>query len=571
MLKPGAITYKKRYREIRQEIKRILYFCYMTSTSIRPVMALLMICLGTSLVSFAQKNSTQQKGFDSIYYYVATTLSATHIDQAIRQADSLLVQSADSLQKLRSLMLLATLKKRTGQSADALALAMQGEALAGKTGNDEWRLRISGFLSTTFRELGLTTEGKKYIGIAETLSKTKLDAPLMKLFIHQEKAYYAIDDLRYGDALQEITAAMKLVPAPLGAGAQHSIPVATCYQLAGFCYIRLDSLVQAGNYLHQALELLGDQETELKGFIYHNLGELALRQKAYPQAKRYLDSATAYINTSGNFNLKLYTYKTLQDYYSAKGGHDKALQFQSQYTELLQQQAALTNRVSDQLIEKFGNELKQKTTDNYILYSLCVGLVIILVLSVLYTLRVRKREREKYLAYLDKLNARKPVNVIPLFAGIVTEEEPDSLVQKAEKEPEIMEPHTEPRKGLVIPKETEQRLLHGLARVEAEQLYLGKDVTLPYIASILKTNTKYLSATINKHKEKDFNGYINEWRINYIVDKLRQDKDYQQYKISHLAEECGFSTHSKFAAAFKQVTGVSPSSFIENLKKDQRK
>lgn len=544
----------------------------MTGTTTRRMIALLMICLGTTLVSFAQKSITQQKGFDSIYYHVATTLAATHIDQAIRQADSLLLQSADSLQKLRSLMLLATLKKRTGQSAEALKLAMQGEALAGKTGNDEWRLRISGFLSTTFRELGLITEGKKYIGIAETLSKTKLDAPLMKLFIHQEKAYYAIDELHYRDALQEITAAIDLLPTPVNAGAKHNIiPVATCYQLAGLCYIQLDSLEQAAHYLNQALELLSEQETELKGFIYQNLGELALRNKAYPEAKRYLDSATGYINSSENFNLKLYTYKSLQDYYSVKGESKNALQFQSQYTELLQQQTALTNRVSNQLIEKFGEELKRKTTDNYILYGICVGLVIILVLFMLYTVRIKKREREKYLAYLDKLNARKPVNTIPLFEGIAVVDEPVPFEHAAEEEPENIEPDTEPRKGLVIPKETEQRLLDGLTRVEAAHTYLGKDITLPYIASILKTNTKYLSATINKHKEKDFNGYVNEWRINYIVDKLRLDKNYQQYKISHLAEECGFSSHSKFAAAFKQVTGVSPSSFIENMKRDQRK
>lgn len=556
---------------INNTFKRILYFCYMIGTNVRRIIVLVMICSGISFLSFAQKNSTQQKGFDSIYYNTATTLAATNIHQAIRQADSLLQQSADSLQKLRSLMLLATLKKRTGLSAEALAFAMQGEMLAGKTGNDEWRLRISGFLSTTFRELGLITEGKKYIAIAEALSKTKLDAPLMRLFIHQEKAYYAISDQRYREALQEIKTAIELLPDPATAGANHNIiPVATSYQLAGFCYIRLDSLAEADQYLKKALQLLNGQETELKGFIYQNLGELALLQKAYPDAKYYLDSATAYIKTSDNFNLKLYTYKTLQDYYRLKGEHNNALQFQSQYTDLLQEQTALTNKVSNQLIERFGEELKKKTTDNYILYIICAGLLLILICSVLYTLNVRKKEREKYLAYLDKLNARKPVNTVPLFAGIT---EVDQIVtldsQLISGDTEV--PETETRRGLVIPKETEQRLLDGLARAEAESIYLGKEVTLPYIASVLKTNTKYLSATINKHKEKDFNGYINEWRINYIVDKLCHDKNYQQYKISHLAEECGFSSHSKFAAAFKMVTGVSPSSFIENLKKDQRK
>jgi AraC-like DNA-binding protein len=542
----------------------------MISSCIRQVAFLMLICLGTSAVSFAQKNATQQKIFDSVYYNIATTLAATNVDRAIQQADSLLAQSGDSLQKLRSLMLLATLKKRTGQYTDALVFAMQGETLAGKTGNDEWRLRISGFLSTTFRELGLITEGKKYIGIAQTLAKTKLDAPLMRLFIHQEKAYYEINLLRYKEALQEIKAAINLLPALVTP--HNTIPIATCYQLAGFCYLQLDSFVQADHYLKQGLQLLADQETELKGFIYQNLGELSLQQKTFPAAKNYLDSAIHYIRTSDNFNLKLATYKSLQDYYALKGDNRTAIQFQSQYTGLLQQQTALTNKVSNQLIERFGNELKKKTIDNYILYTICIGLIAILILSFFYTKLVRKKERSKYLAYLDKLNKQAPVQAVPLFDGISSGQEPVQLENVvAEEDPGITDDDQTIRKGLVIPKETEQRLLNGLAKVEEENTYLGKEMTLPFLASILKTNTKYLSAVINKHKEKDFNGYVNDWRINYIVDKLRHDTNYQQYKIAHLAEECGFSTHSKFTAAFKNTTGVSPSVFIDNLKRDQQK
>ncbi|RTZ46822.1 hypothetical protein EJ377_15815 [Chryseobacterium arthrosphaerae] len=50
---------------------------------------------------------------------------------------------------------------------------------------------------------------------------------------------------------------------------------------------------------------------------------------------------------------------------------------------------------------------------------------------------------------------------------------------------------------------------------------------------------------------------MNRLRINYIVDKLINDEKYRQYKISILADECGFSSHSKFAAVFKAVTDYS--------------
>ncbi|OAD45575.1 helix-turn-helix domain-containing protein [Polaribacter atrinae] len=55
-------------------------------------------------------------------------------------------------------------------------------------------------------------------------------------------------------------------------------------------------------------------------------------------------------------------------------------------------------------------------------------------------------------------------------------------------------------------------------------------------------------------------------RIYYIKEKLTTDKEYLNYKISYLVEECGFSSHSKFSASFKSVLGVSPSEFIHKLK-----
>lgn len=43
---------------------------------------------------------------------------------------------------------------------------------------------------------------------------------------------------------------------------------------------------------------------------------------------------------------------------------------------------------------------------------------------------------------------------------------------------------------------------------------------------------------------------------------------YREFKINYLAEECGFSSSKVFLAAFKKTTGVTPSYYITNLKKD---
>lgn len=121
----------------------------------------------------------------------------------------------------------------------------------------------------------------------------------------------------------------------------------------------------------------------------------------------------------------------------------------------------------------------------------------------------------------------------------------------------------------VVPKEMEEILLEKLTVYENSTDFTNQDTSLSRLALQFDTNTKYLSEVINLHKQKNFNGYINELRINYIIDKLKNDPAYLKYKISYLAEDSGFSSHSIFATVFKSVTGIPPTTFITILKDKQ--
>lgn len=120
----------------------------------------------------------------------------------------------------------------------------------------------------------------------------------------------------------------------------------------------------------------------------------------------------------------------------------------------------------------------------------------------------------------------------------------------------------------IMPKETEARILHELSKQEEAFFYLQKDISLSMLATKLQTNPKYLSHVINTDKERDFNNYINDLRIGYAIDKLHHDPVYRKYKLAYIADDCGFSSHSKFGAIFKNSTGLSPSVFISHLKKN---
>lgn len=123
-------------------------------------------------------------------------------------------------------------------------------------------------------------------------------------------------------------------------------------------------------------------------------------------------------------------------------------------------------------------------------------------------------------------------------------------------------------KKLSIPTETEQNILVGLKKFESTVKYTSKDMSLATLAAQLDTNTKYLSEIINKHYNDNFNAYINKLRVNYIIEKLKNEPEYLSYKISYLAEESGFSSHSSFATVFKSITGIAPTVFIDMLGKE---
>src|SRR5690606_26953467 len=118
----------------------------------------------------------------------------------------------------------------------------------------------------------------------------------------------------------------------------------------------------------------------------------------------------------------------------------------------------------------------------------------------------------------------------------------------------------------LMPEETEASILEQLKTFEQGTQYLQPNLSLAQLAVEFQVNTKYLSHTINNHKGNDFNNYINGLRIQYIIQKLRENPEYLNYKISYLSSECGFSSHSKFSSAFKHVTGHTPSAFSEKVR-----
>jgi AraC-like DNA-binding protein len=114
-------------------------------------------------------------------------------------------------------------------------------------------------------------------------------------------------------------------------------------------------------------------------------------------------------------------------------------------------------------------------------------------------------------------------------------------------------------------------LVTQLAKWEKAKKFLEKDITLAKLATTFNSNTKYLSLVIYHYRKKNFIPYINDLKIDFMVEALKNSKQLQQYTNTALAEESGFSSTQRFATAFKTRTGMPTPYFIEELKKEEAK
>lgn len=96
---------------------------------------------------------------------------------------------------------------------------------------------------------------------------------------------------------------------------------------------------------------------------------------------------------------------------------------------------------------------------------------------------------------------------------------------------------------------------------ENEAPYLNPDLNLRQVASVLKTNTTYLSRLINGEFGMNFYTFVNNYRINYAISMIRNSEDRMTSDALYTAS--GFKSRSVFYKMFKEKTGYSPQDYIQ--------
>lgn len=498
------------------------------------------LCLNLLLPTFAfsQRDDLSIKAEELIY---------SNPDEAIKIADHIIKTSLDPQKKALSNLIFTKSYLVKGDYSNAIKYifddinSLEEVSLITKT-------EINILKSKLFRKLYLDKQTQKHLLNAEVLVSNlpnDLDKTNLQFQIKIEQINRQIVRLENNNALTSIEEIEKIFKEFINSNLEAR---KNLYILKLRVYNNLADYNKVQFNLNKTLALIDSSSVinlYSKAQVYKDLGNFYMQQRKFVESEKSLLTALESAKVLNNPILLMQINRDLAINYLAENKiqnhkiyNDEFLLLNTQ-VDLLEDESITTlyNTLSIQEDTLIIAENKKYTKYIYIFLA---GLFLVLFASTIILLRsqAKKKRLNDIIKYIE---------ISKNHFNTFNKSKPTSLTNI---------------KRIYIPEETEQNLLIKLKRFENSRLFLNKDISLAVLAGKFDTNTKYLSATINKHYNDNFNTFINKLRINYIIEKLNSDPNYVNYKISFLAEECGYSSHSSFATIFKSIVGMSPTTFI---------
>lgn len=478
------------------------------------------------------------------------------IEQSIRKLEQPI--SEEAKYEVRMKMADAYLKIKKPDFAKSTEMLFKAKEIAEKLDDTKLKAKIYGSIANQYSFLNFPEKIKPYLD----LSKKEVD----KLPNGYEKNYLTARlYIEYGNleadkenflvAKKDYQKALKFLGNIGNPNKKNIFQFRRAFYNMGVSYAYLKQNDSAEYFLNKALAIRDTENKEFKYFIYNNLAKVYAGENEHQRA---IDSLEVVLNESAfkDNRLRADMYKKLVGSYKALDDKEKYIEYSEKLLKLEpdvkdNNLKAINTAVSEEqknLLEKISD----KEGHNNLLIISCGLLVLAGGISIFFINQKRKNEKLLYHNFISNLEKQEAKEIF----------EPKEIIQ-----PEIEQKE---KTTFSVPSSAEAMILEKLEKFEASNKFTNPKLSVASLAVMFKTNPTYLSETIKKHKEKNFNNYLNELRINYISKQILERPEFLNYKISYLAEEAGFSSHSSFTTVFKNITGISPSAFLREAEKKHK-
>jgi len=102
-----------------------------------------------------------------------------------------------------------------------------------------------------------------------------------------------------------------------------------------------------------------------------------------------------------------------------------------------------------------------------------------------------------------------------------------------------------------------------------EKPYLDRELSISQLADKLSIPRHFVTEVINNHLGKNFYNLVNEYRVEEVKRRL-SDPKYKNLTILAIAYDSGFNSKSAFNTIFKDLTGQTPSQYMNEVKSNQK-
>jgi AraC-like DNA-binding protein len=330
----------------------------------------------------------------------------------------------------------------------------------------------------------------------------------------------------------------------------------------------------------------------------HYIDEMIFFEKAkyYYQNNDYLKALGLLkkIDSIGSNGYKKIKYKDEMEMlyskvYSALGEKDLALQKMTSANAILKKkkrQREEVSRVLDQYYDynTISKKIKALDAKNKETVETSVSVwwfIVLLFLSMILLFIVYKRQLNNNVPIEtnassvvdnDSENREESDEVLIMDQAKKLEQATDEVEEAEEmEEVEEVEEAEEKYSGkIIIPPEILDKRLLNLKQYGQTKLYLSPNTSLKSLAEFLGLNRVYTSKLLNDYLNTTYKDYINKLRMDYVIDRIKNDDDFRKLSVERIAKQSGYNSLNTFSRIFKQATGFTPYQYIMHLKKNTK-
>ena len=185
----------------------------------------------------------------------------------------------------------------------------------------------------------------------------------------------------------------------------------------------------------------------------------------------------------------------------------------------------------------------------------------------MFLILIHSGEKRKALRWLKGIIETKPALMLtmfndPMLSSIEHDSEYNEIIDKAIPSTFILEKKKTNKKDLLTSEQKNRYVKELVHIIDNETPYLNPDLNLKSLAIHLNLHPNQLSWLINHEFGKNFNEFINHYRVEAFK-QISKDPKNSHITLIGLAYDSGFNSKTVFNTFFKKETGMTPMQYMK--------